>query len=290
MNMKSLVIMPFRAEFDAVFGAVRDAGGEALPEGVIHCYWLKEIHAAGKITDDIVHGLEEAAFCIADVTGNNPNVMWETGFAMALRKPTILIGQDVDTLPFNLKDYHVLEYARDRLDDLRVPLIEAIRQTLAKYEIGPQPAMKTSPGKTGTTIAVTGSMRAHQARAKQRVRALLSPYLSPGTLWYCGSNGTSDECVLEFLVDCKQNSVAVGYHRLDLSEGVRRLVSDKKVGFLDASLESLPKGLEGPSERDTFFAMKADLVILLWDGESKGTRTLIRYFEAQGRNLLIGFV
>ncbi len=59
---------------------------------------------------------------------------------------------------------------------------------------------------------------------------------------------------------------------------------------LKCFVEPLPKGLTGPSERDIFFCAKADLVILLWDGESPGTKKLTDYFEQIGKNLLIGFI
>ena len=135
--MKCFVIMPFRQSFDAVFGAVRDAACSSITESDFECYWLKDVHAAGRITDDIVAGLSDAAFCIADLSENNPNVMWETGFAMALGKPTILIGQDVESLPFDLRSHRVLPYSSGDLADLRVRLGEAVRDTLARHELSP---------------------------------------------------------------------------------------------------------------------------------------------------------
>jgi hypothetical protein len=97
-------------------------------------------------------------------------------------------------------------------------------------------------------------------------------------VWYCGSNGIVDECALEYLLKNEQPVVTVAYYRYDFSQGVRQLVQQGKVQFIDASVESLPKGLTGPSERDIFFCVKADLVVLFGDGKSAGTKKLIRYF------------
>ena len=47
----------------------------AVPELEIECYWLKDIYAAGKITEDIIEGIHESPICIADVTAHNPSVM-----------------------------------------------------------------------------------------------------------------------------------------------------------------------------------------------------------------------
>jgi len=127
-------MMPFESRFDAVFEMVSAATKEAIEDQQINCYWLKDVHAAGRITDDIVKGIEDTTFCIADLTGNNPNVMWETGYAMALDKPTILIGQSVDSIPFDLKVHRILPYQLDRLNDLSHILGESIRQTVARDE------------------------------------------------------------------------------------------------------------------------------------------------------------
>ncbi|HOG47543.1 MAG TPA: hypothetical protein PLJ35_19620 [Anaerolineae bacterium] len=288
--MKCLVIMPFRSEFDLVYHVVRKATHEALPGEPIHCYWLKDVQAAGKITDDIVTGLQESALCIADVTGNNANVMWETGYAMALGKPTILIGQDVAALPFDLKVHRVLSYRVEALDDLAPRLSEAVRQTLARYAVQPAMLADSERKPASRFVAVTGTMRAAEAAVVRRIETLLQPYLAQDISWYCGSNGIADECALEYLARKKERAVAVGYHRYDLSSRIRALLEQKRIEFLDASVESVPRGLGGPSRRDELFAAKADLVVLFWDGQSTGIKRLLQYYQGMGKNLLIGYI
>ena len=114
-------------------------------------------------------------------------------------------------------------------------------------------------------------MRANPARVHRRVETLLHKYLALQPIWYCGTNGIVDETVLQYLMERQQRVVAVGYHRFDFSESVRQLVQQKNVPFLDASVETIPRGLAGPTERDILFASKADLVVLFWDGKSEGT-------------------
>jgi len=60
--------------------------------------------------------------------------------------------------------------------------------------------------------------------------------------------------------------------------------------FLDATLEAIPRGLTGPTPRDVFFAARADLIVLLWDGVSGGTARLAHYFQENQVSLLMGFV
>jgi hypothetical protein len=288
--MKCFVIMPYAEDFNAVYAEVQRAAQNAMPGEQIDCNHLRDVKAAGRITDDIVMSLREAAFCIADVTGNNPNVMWETGYAMALGKPTILIGQEIEKLPFDLKVHRILPYTPQDFGRLGIELVKAIQQTLSRYDIKsnfplPDPVKDGSP-----TIVVTGSMEADPVRVWRRIETILRPYLNCHATWYCGSVGAVDEVALEYLSARKERVVAVGYNRFDFSDAARRLVQDKRIPFVDASLEGLPKGLTGPSPRDIFFCMKADLVVLFWNAESTGAQKLMSYFEQQGKNLLIGFI
>lgn len=287
--MKCLVIMPFAAQFDPIFDIVQTSARDALAGTPIDCYWLKDKLGAGRITDDILSGIENSALCISDLTGNNANVMWETGFAMALGKPTILIGQSVETIPFDLKVHRVLPYHPDKLSVLAPNLAEAVRQTVARYTIAPRLSRSTDQVKR-MAIAITGSNQADVARTTRRLQAILDPYLSQDVTWYCGSNGGTDDLAIEYLSSAGKKPIAVGYHALDLSAKVRARVDRQEIEFIDASVENLPAGLAGPTERDIYFAVKADLVILLWDGASRGTSALVSWFQANKKNVIVAFI
>jgi len=294
---RCLVIMPFLPEFDIVFASVKSAleakstetTPDSLIKGGIEVLWLKDLRHAGRITDDIVSELDEATICIADLTGTNPNVMWETGFAMANGKPVILIGQNVDELPFDLKIYRFTEYALDQLDVFQESIREGVRQTLNRY--GLQPSLQTSaPPVVGRTYAVTGSTRPSRRGTETRVQRLLEPHLSPEITWLCGSNGTVDSVALRFLLDHGQRIYVVGYNAFDLSDEVRELVESRQTPFIDASIERFPKGMNGPTNRDILFCMKADTVVLLWNGTSQRTYALIDYYLDQQKDVQIGFI
>jgi hypothetical protein len=289
-TMQCLVIMPFKGTFDPVYQTVQATVASAVPGQPINCFWLKDIYAAGRITDDILDSIQKAVLCISDLTDSNANVMWETGYAMALGKPTVLISQHVETLPFDLKVHRVLPYQQNALDQFSPLLAKAVNQTLARYDVKVTTKVESRGQVATPVIAVTGSMRADPARVHRRVETLLRPYLSLQPLWYCGTNGIVDEAVLQYLMEHQQRVVAVGYHRLDFSDAVRQLVQANKLSFLDASVETIPRGLDGPTERDIFFASKADLVVLFWDGKSQGTGQIIEFFQRNMNNVLVGFV
>jgi len=63
------------------------------------------------ILKDIVIGISEANVIIADVTGLNANVFYELGLAHAMNKKVIIITQQIDEVPFDIKSYRANEYS-----------------------------------------------------------------------------------------------------------------------------------------------------------------------------------
>lgn len=122
--------MPFATDFDRIYEVIR-ATVDTGSGGNAECHRLDEIRTPGRITDDLVLAIAASDFCVADLTGINPNVMWELGYAMALAKPVILISQDVETLPFDLRTMRVVPYeAHGSLSNLATDLAKAIAATV----------------------------------------------------------------------------------------------------------------------------------------------------------------
>jgi hypothetical protein len=66
--------------------------------------------------------------------------MWETGYAMALGKPLIIVTQDLVSLPFDVKDMQALAYDRTQLhSSLGSPLREAVRDTISLAALSHDP-------------------------------------------------------------------------------------------------------------------------------------------------------
>lgn len=53
--------------------------------------------------DRIFNQISKAGIIVADMTGRNPNVFYEVGYAHALGKITLLLTQNADDIPFDLK-------------------------------------------------------------------------------------------------------------------------------------------------------------------------------------------
>ena len=54
--------------------------------------------------------IKDSDVIVADLTATNPNVMYELGYAHHMSKPVVLITQEIDSLPFDLKSYSTILY------------------------------------------------------------------------------------------------------------------------------------------------------------------------------------
>lgn len=160
--MNCFVIMPFDHDFDDVHAAIKVGVEAALASHGGKCFRLDESRPAGRITGRLLNELSSASLCIADLTGNRPNVMWETGYAMALGKPTIVITQELEQLPFDLKDMQTIRYDRRRLThSLSTPLHSIVLDTV-RVHIGEKPTSRASEqeGLIGTLLAEVQELKA----------------------------------------------------------------------------------------------------------------------------------
>lgn len=118
------VLMPFRGEFDDVYLVIKDA----LESCNLAAFRADEIAKPGRITDQIMEAISGSRLVIADLTGNNPNVLWELGYAQALGVPTLIINQNVEESPFDVAEVRQIVYDRGRLTaDLRPRLRAAVQ-------------------------------------------------------------------------------------------------------------------------------------------------------------------
>lgn len=104
------VLMPFGEEFDEFYklgikAACENAGA--------YCERVDEqIFVGESILERIYNQIAKADIIVSDMTGRNPNVFYETGYAHALNKQVILLTQDVNDIPFDLKHYPHVVYGK----------------------------------------------------------------------------------------------------------------------------------------------------------------------------------
>jgi nucleoside 2-deoxyribosyltransferase len=88
--------------------------------------------SAGRV-GDVIREIERSLFVIADVSAGNPNVLYELGYANALRKPTILIRsrQDASEFPSDLRGNFYLPYDPGEPEQLSRDLRRLVREHMA---------------------------------------------------------------------------------------------------------------------------------------------------------------
>lgn len=100
------VMMPFAAEFEPVFRAIKNACDlEALS-----CVRVKDIWDNSVIMQDVFSLIFRANVVVCDFSGKNPNVFYEAGIAHTLGKQVIPLSQSADDVPFDLKHHRYLPY------------------------------------------------------------------------------------------------------------------------------------------------------------------------------------
>lgn len=86
-----------------------------------------EINISGMINTQIINRIIEDDLVIANLTGNNPNVMYELCLRHVVAKPIIHICENGTILPFDIKDNRTIFYTNDMLG------VEELKAAMMKY-------------------------------------------------------------------------------------------------------------------------------------------------------------
>ena len=101
------VVMPFHNLFTMEYEKVIKKAIEEL--GLVP-YRGDEIFNRPEIIHDVWKSLREARLVVAELSGQNSNVMYETGLAHAIGKPIILVTRNEEDVPFNLRGLRFIYY------------------------------------------------------------------------------------------------------------------------------------------------------------------------------------
>jgi hypothetical protein len=101
------------------------------------CHRSQALH--GNIIEAVLDDLNCADIVIADLTDRNPNVFYELGVRHALRGGTILISQNMDDIPFDLRPYAIQVYDW-KLSEHKRQFKERIKEIIGLIEKHPEKA------------------------------------------------------------------------------------------------------------------------------------------------------
>ena len=146
-----------REEADAVLNyLIRPALDEIANGGgpVIEAIRSDEMGDPGRIEEQMLNAILTYDFCIADLSGHNPNVFYELAIAQAVERPVVLLCRAGAPLPFDVKDYRTIEYdlkPKSIKEDVWVPLIKKqIEAVLDQKYVPPSLLKEYSQFREGT--------------------------------------------------------------------------------------------------------------------------------------------
>ncbi len=141
--MKCFVIMPFgdprknRDEYETftnIFNQwIKPTVEEIICDNItIECYRADNVYKPGEIIAHIIDSLVSSEIVIADLSNQNPNVFYELGVRHSNSNNTIIISNNLDDIPFDLRSLRTIpyEYKPDKMLKLKDELIKTIKSII----------------------------------------------------------------------------------------------------------------------------------------------------------------
>jgi SIR2-like domain len=125
------VMMPLSQRFDEVYRLL--IAPVALNNGLT-VLRADEMAGPGFIMEQIRTAVQQSRLCIADLTGSNPNVLYEVGYAQAAGKPLVLLAEEASSLPFDIAHQRLILYGTD-LEAAKAVLQRAISIVLSSSRL-----------------------------------------------------------------------------------------------------------------------------------------------------------
>jgi hypothetical protein len=100
------------------------------------CERIDQTPAIGDILERIKRRIESATFVVAELSGRNPNVYLEVGYAWGCNVPTVLLvsEQDLGDLGFDVKGQRCIVYHKIRdLEERLTAELQALQKSVKPY-------------------------------------------------------------------------------------------------------------------------------------------------------------
>jgi hypothetical protein len=108
-NKQVFVLTPFNDNYRGVYITIR----EVCLKLNLYCIRGDEEYIPNEIFPEMIKQIIKSRLIIANITGRNPNVMYELGVAHALGKPTIVVARDFTDIPFDLNNKRIIIYKNE---------------------------------------------------------------------------------------------------------------------------------------------------------------------------------
>jgi hypothetical protein len=125
------ILMPFKPELSDTYKFGLKASADEVGA---YAERVDDQHYDGSVIGRIINQISKADVIVADMTGKNPNVYYEVGYAHALGKIVILATQDIHDIPFDFRDRPHIPYKT--IDELKAKLIPRLAWAIEESRKG----------------------------------------------------------------------------------------------------------------------------------------------------------
>jgi hypothetical protein len=122
------VIIPYSQEFNIIYNNLIKPIAEKFGLTVLRA---DDIASAGSTIEKVRTAIRQSRLCIVDLSGQNPNVIYELSLAQHLNKPIILLAKNENEILFDLISSRLVLYDSNELEKAGIALENAIRRTLS---------------------------------------------------------------------------------------------------------------------------------------------------------------
>ena len=138
------IVMPISALdgcSESHWAEVHDILNDAIEDAGFDSNLVSNADDVGIIQKRIIQNLYDNPVVVCDVSGKNPNVMFELGMRLAFDRPTIIIKDDKTSYSFDTSPIEHLEYPRDlrftKIVEFKEVLSDKIRKTYERSTSDP---------------------------------------------------------------------------------------------------------------------------------------------------------
>lgn len=131
------VLMPFEEPYTQIYEKIIKPSVEAEGFKIVKS---DDIFSTKSVIEDIWENINKASLIIAEISDNNPNVMYELGICHTIGKDVMMITQNPENIPFNFRHMRTYPYENDitKADELKAnisSMIKYIKSTQKTTEI-----------------------------------------------------------------------------------------------------------------------------------------------------------
>jgi hypothetical protein len=126
-NISCFIVMPFGQEWSVDVHRILASACDALNVRAVRG---DDLFTPTDFLEDIWQGINAADFVIADISGRNPNVLYELGIAHTLAKPVLILAKQATDIPVDLATRRIILYGQSE-SDWREDLAQKISAAVA---------------------------------------------------------------------------------------------------------------------------------------------------------------